>query len=583
MLLNSRTTRLIIEAAEAAGIPRASLLGPLRLNESDVLDPNAKVEWRTLVLLVEQLASVVDGDVARLREVGSRMMSAPSHAPLRRLAGAVVSPRRLYDIASRFAARANFPHLVLRASFVGEERMHMHGEIPLSYQPCQPFFHVFEGSVAHLPTLIGLPPSVVVESRVTPRTCDFIVALPRPLSLAGRLSRGARAVFGARDALAVLDEQHRELSSNVDALQRARDDLRALLDRLPDVVVVFADGNVLWANRAFLTTVDCRAEDVIGRPLADLVSGEWPGTLLDETLPPSTEPRRAGVLNELVLKTRSGREVTVEAPPTQRLVFDGVPASLVVGRDVTERTRMRQNLVVADRLASIGLLAAGVAHEVNNPLAYVLNNIEIARRELAAFGAQADVSRDALLIALEGVDRIRTIVRDLLMLSRGEDGASRAIDVQRVAESTLELAEHEINRTTRLVEDYRPAPLVYASDARIAQVLLNLVANALEAMRGRPREENELVVRVAQGPGGRVLIEVSDTGSGIADAHLSRVFEPFFTTKPAGEGTGLGLSIAQRLVVEVGGEITVSSVLGRGTTFQVLLPPAPPEVAERAS
>lgn len=576
MLLNTRTTRILIEAAEDWGIPRKRLLEPLGLAERDVVDPGTKVEWRTVVLLAEQLARLVEGDPTRLQDIGSRMTRVPSHAPLRRLAGVVVSVRTLYDIASRFAGPANFPHLIFRASFDGERRMHMHGEIPLSYMPCEPFFHLFIGSVAQLPILIGLPPAALIESHVTPRTCDLVVALPPSRSFLDRLRRGAQAAFGARDALAVLDEQQRELAVSVEALQRAREDLRALLDRLPDVVVVLASGNVLWANRAFLAAVGCEAEEVLGRSIGEMVVGGRPDMLLEEATQ-RADRSGAAVLSELALKTRTGHELIVELAPTEAVVFDGVSATLVVGRDITERTRLRQNLVVADRLASIGLLAAGVAHEVNNPLAYVLNNIEIARRELTGFGAAADVSRDALLIALEGVDRIRAIVRDLLMLSRGDEGKARAIDVQSVAESTLALAGREIDRTSRLVQDYQPAPLVYASYARIAQVLLNLIANALEAMRGRPREENELFVRVARGSAGRVLIEISDTGRGIEKAHLPRLFEPFFTTKAAGEGTGLGLSIAQRLVGEIGGEITVSSVFGRGTKFQVLLPPAPPE------
>jgi signal transduction histidine kinase len=235
---------------------------------------------------------------------------------------------------------------------------------------------------------------------------------------------------------------------------------------------------------------------------------------------------------------------------------------------------MQQRLNVADRLASMGLLAAGVAHEVNNPLAYVLNNIEMARKELAGLGPEADRSRHVLSVALEGVDRIRTIVRDLLMLARGESGPVAAIDLENVVESTLTLAAREIERTARLARDFRPVPPVEATDARIAQLLLNLFANALEAMRGRPTDENLLEVRIAPAADGRVLLEVSDTGRGIAPRDLPHLFEPFFTTKPSGQGTGLGLSIAQRLVSELGGEIRVTSRVGRGTTFRVLLPPA---------
>ncbi len=578
MLLNSRTSRMLLEGAEGAGLSRASLIEPLGLNEADLVDAKAKVEWRTIVLLCEQVSRLVDGDVDRLRDVGRGMSRTAAYEPLRRLAGSIVTVRALYDVAHRYAAPANFPHLRLAVDFEGE-RMRVRGEIPASYAPSAAFMHISSGSMAQLPVLLGLPPSVIVECHVTPRTLELVVVLPRSRSLIERVRRGARAVLAARDAVSVLEEQHHELASNVVALQHAREELRTLLDQLPDLVVVHAAGTIVWANGAFLEAVGYAAESIVGRPLADLIAGR-PRAVFDAPTPRAAPSSRVPVLVEVTLRTRTGAEVAIEVAPAQRVVFDDVPALLVVGRDITERKRMHESLIIADRLASVGLLAAGVAHEVNNPLAYVLNNIEIARRELAGLGHEADTSRHALSIALEGVDRIRTIVRDLLVLARGHDEPLRPVDVGAVVESTLALAAHDIARTAKLVERLRAAPRALGSDGRIAQVLLTLVANALEAMRGRPREGNELVVSVSRAADGRLLLEVSDTGCGIADADLPRLFEPFFTTKPTGEGTGLGLSIAQRLVTEIGGEITVSSVLGRGTTFRVLLPAAPSEREE---
>jgi PAS domain S-box-containing protein len=576
MLLNSRTTRLLLEAAEEVGLSRSSVIDPLGLVEADLVDVDVKVEWNTVALMCEQLSRLVNGDVERLREVGRRMSRVPSYEPFRRLAGALLTVRALYDVANRYAGPANFPHLRLEAEFTRDGRMRLHAEIPASYAPSAAFLHITSGSVAQLPVLLGLPPSKIVACRVTPRTLDLVVELPESRSFVERVRRGARALLVARRAIAVLEEQHLELASNVEALRRARDELRTLLHRLPDLVVVHAGGKIVWANGAFLSALSYDAEDLVGRPFADVIVGR-PAALFDE--PPTSVPggARAPVLVEVTLRTRSGAHVTVEVAPPQKVVFDGVTAQLVVGRDITDRKRLHESLIIADRLASVGLLAAGVAHEVNNPLAYVLNSIEIARRELVGLGTGADVSRQALSVALEGVERIRTIVRDLLVLARGHDEPVRPVDVHAVVESTLALAAYDISRTANLVRDLRPAPPVLASDGRIAQVLLNLVTNALEAMRDRPREKNDLVVRVSSTPDGRLLLEVGDTGRGIAADDLPRLFEPFFTTKPMGTGTGLGLSIAQRLVTELGGEIHVSSVLGSGTTFRVILPSAPDE------
>lgn len=570
MLLSSRVTRQLLEAAEAVGLSRADVLGPLGLLHDDV--DARKIEWTTAAQLMQRISSLLGDDVARLHALGRAMMHVPSFAPLRQLARSIVSVRTLYDIANNWIAPSNVPHLPLEARWEGERRLVIHGEIPASYAPCEPLFHIFQGTAAHLPTFIDLPPARVVESRVTPRTIDLLLEVPPSRTLGDRVKRTARALVGARGALEILEEQRRELAENVEALQRARDEMRLLLDRLPDLVLIHAAGTIIWANRALVTGLGyARLDEIAGRSLLDICAERSRSYALQRMREPPDSPHMPELF-EVVLVSKTGGEVIVEIAPTQAVVFDGVPARLLVGRDVTERVRMQQKLIVADRLASVGLLAAGVAHEVNNPLAYVLNNIEIARKELNALGDGADVARTVLGVALEGVDRIRVIVKDLLMLARGDEGPVDAIDVRAVAASTLTLAARDIERTARLVQDFRPAPLVSASESRIAQVLLNLVGNALEAMRDRPREENELVVRIARAPDGRLLLEVSDTGRGIPPADLPRVFEPFFTTKAAGQGTGLGLAIAQRLVVEIGGEIAVTSKPGEGATFRVLLP-----------
>jgi PAS domain S-box-containing protein len=562
VLLNRRVVRLLIEAAEDAGIPRRELLAVAGMVEEDLIgDRASRFEWATLVMLVEDLARHVDGDEERLRDIGRRMSRVPSYDPLRRVAGAMVSVRRLYEIANRWVVPANFPHLRFTSHFAADGRLHMRAEIPPSYAPCAAFFHISQGSIPQLPTLIGLPPAVVVERRVTPRVGELVLSLPRsgsPIEL-GR--RAIRAMLGAPSAVAVLEEQRRDLAEGIAALQAARDELRVVLDRLPDIVIVHAAGTIMWANQAFLTALGLDGYEALGTRLVDLLA-ERSRAMFGGEMP------EVASLTEVVFLAKDGREVTVEIAPTQAVSWGGVPARLVIARDVTERARMQQRLVIADRLASVGLLAAGVAHEINNPLAYVLNNIEIARRGLAP---SESVSRGALSIALEGVDRIRTIVRDLLLLSRGDDGVASLVDLAATVSSTLELAAGEIERTTRLVREIGMVPLVSASEQRVAQILLNLIANALEAMRDRSLDENELLVRVAQ-THDRVLLEVSDTGRGISPSDLPRIFEPFYTTKPAGQGTGLGLAITQRLVGELRGEIRVTSTPGRGTTFQVYLP-----------
>jgi CheY-like chemotaxis protein/anti-sigma regulatory factor (Ser/Thr protein kinase) len=173
--------------------------------------------------------------------------------------------------------------------------------------------------------------------------------------------------------------------------------------------------------------------------------------------------------------------------------------------------------------------------------------------------------------AREAALRIRDIVRDVKLFSRPDDDDRSLVDVERVMDSSIRMAWNEIRHRARLVRDYGRVPRVDANEARLGQVLLNLVVNAAQAIPEGCARDNEIRVST-RATDGRVMIEVCDTGSGIAPEHLSRIFDPFFTTKPVGLGTGLGLAICRRLVADMGGEITADSNPGGGARFRVVLP-----------
>lgn len=246
--------------------------------------------------------------------------------------------------------------------------------------------------------------------------------------------------------------------------------------------------------------------------------------------------------------------------------------------DVTERRKLEARLAQSDRLASVGTLAAGVAHEINNPLAYVLSNLEYARKrfdEIASMIHELDAREritEALEHARDGAVRVQTIVRDLKTFSRGGDESRRNVYLERAIEAALTMAHPLIRGRARILRDYRPTAAVWADEGRLAQVFLNLVINAAQAIPDGAPARNEIRVRVFETDDGRVCGEVTDTGEGIGPEMLSRVFEPFFTTRASGVGTGLGLSVCHGLVTSFGGEISVESQRGKGTTFRVVLP-----------
>jgi|GEM_PF-1737578 len=248
--------------------------------------------------------------------------------------------------------------------------------------------------------------------------------------------------------------------------------------------------------------------------------------------------------------------------------------------DNSQQHTLEQQLLLADRMASVGTLAAGVAHEINNPLAYTRINLEFALRRLAAEPGTSKDVMDALRESLEGTSRVQAIVRDLKTFSRPEKSNGMALDVHTVVESTLNIALNEIRHRARLVKDFHATPPISGNEARLGQVLLNLLINAAHAIEEGAVEDNEIRIATFTGANGHACIRVSDTGNGIPADVIPRIFDPFFTTKRVGVGTGLGLSICHSIVTSMGGQISLQSLPGRGTVFEVSFPPAPPDVGQ---
>ncbi len=259
---------------------------------------------------------------------------------------------------------------------------------------------------------------------------------------------------------------------------------------------------------------------------------------------------------------------------------DGAVTRLVgSSQDVTERRRMEDQLLLSGKLASLGTLASGVAHEINNPLAYVASNLELLARQLADLegklqGVPTKPLQDAVAAARHGSARMRDIVRGLKTFSRIDHDDRAAIDLAHVADLAIEVAAHQISQRARIVRDYAPTPRVAGNESRLSQVFMNLLVNAAQAIAPGAASDNEIRVRIYQDEAGRARVEVSDTGSGIAPQDLGRIFDPFYTSKEAGEGTGLGLSICHGIVKDLGGDIEVTSTSARGTTFAISLPVA---------
>ncbi len=369
--------------------------------------------------------------------------------------------------------------------------------------------------------------------------------------------------------------QSLELEASFLRLAASEKRYRTLMEGANDAIAVITpEGIILECNGRTAEILGTTKEEVVGQHIRVFSP---PGKEQENVDTFQVTSAIAGRHSPAEVKRADGSVFYIEFSATP-VNLDGQEVIFTIGRDVTEQVRTQAQLIVSDRMASIGTLAAGVAHEINNPLSAVITNLELIARDFAGMQKKLEHSVDLgdteeeIRDAREACERVRNIVRDLKIFSRVEEEVVAPVDVHRVLESTSRLAWNEIRHRARLVKDYGVVPLVLGNEGRLGQVFLNLLVNAAQAINEGRADANEIRIRTWLAETERVIIEISDTGSGMSQKTLQKLFTPFFTTKPPGVGTGLGLAICHRIITTSGGDITVESQLGVGTTFRILLP-----------
>ncbi len=376
--------------------------------------------------------------------------------------------------------------------------------------------------------------------------------------------------------VAFAQDVDRELS-----LERRENRIRETLDHVGEgmLVVDLATGAVLECNEAGARLFGIAPDELRDTtPVWLQVAPEglprlgW-GALLDELL------EGHAVRGKAIL--REGEEVSVDLRATSRKQDDGHFA-FVLCRDIAADLAIERERANQERLATVGSLAAGVAHEINNPLAYVIANVQYAldainQWQMREGEAASDPERkraqikEALYEANEGARRVQRIVSDLKALARQGEDRVEPIDVENTLQWAIGVTMPEIRHRARLVKDLDPMPPVRGDEARLGQVFVNILLNAAQAIPPGHPQDNEIRIRTGV-RNSRVFIEVLDTGPGIPEEHLRRIFDPFFTTKPRGIGTGLGLSICHEIVASMRGSLTGENRSKGGAKFIVELP-----------
>jgi PAS domain S-box-containing protein len=356
-------------------------------------------------------------------------------------------------------------------------------------------------------------------------------------------------------------------------LERSRDLLQRTLDAVPDPLLV-KDRAHLWVamNSAFCRLMGHPVEALLGKTDRDFFSpseteSSWQE---DEQVFATGQPQES----EASFTQAGGQPRTLITRKVLITGLGGQPLLMALSRDVTDHKRLEAQLRLADRMASVGTLATGVAHEINNPLTFVSANLNFLQEQLAQVllsPEELTELREVLSETREGVGRIRDLVQDLKAFAREDEERSSLVDLNRVVDGALRLMRSALRPRTQVVRALGEVPLIRGNEARLGQVLINLLVNALQALPARHPDDNRIRLSAWREGPHHVVLEVEDNGQGMPPEVQRHIFEPFFTTKPVGVGTGLGLSICNSLVQSMGGQIDVRSEPGQGTTFRLRL------------
>ena len=260
----------------------------------------------------------------------------------------------------------------------------------------------------------------------------------------------------------------------------------------------------------------------------------------------------------------------------------GPAGAVIILRDITRQVQLNTRLQLAehaaqtDRLASVGMLAAGVAHEINNPLTYVIGSLDLLQEDLPALKKAADPVvlgelQDMVQEAKDGSLRVARIVSDLKTFARVDDDSLEEVTVETLLDRCVQMTHNQLKHKAKVIREFSGTPKILVNEGRLSQVFVNLLVNAAQAIQEGDVGRNQITLRTVRTARG-LVVEIEDSGCGVPDEDVEQLFQAFYTTKDKIQGTGLGLSISQNIVTEMGGKIAYRGGESRGSIFTVYLP-----------
>jgi len=375
-----------------------------------------------------------------------------------------------------------------------------------------------------------------------------------------------------------INHMSQKIQVSINKISEQRDYLQSVINNVQDgLIVVDRDLNIVLVNQVFLQFVGKKVNEVVGSPCF-LAWGNYGCENFEHRKNcPSLKALKSGTFAQSIYNYENNGDqkiLEISASP----LFDenlSIVQSIEIIRDITEKESLKNDLQQSDKLTLIGRLSAGVAHEINNPLATISTCTDGLLSRVNESDKNVIKKEKWMTEYLERIDkcvyRCKNIIERLLMFSRPSKMVKKTIDLNRITEDTIILVSHRCKQEgKKILTELSSSPVeINGESVQMSQLILNLLMNSLDAMTDG--DEVKIITSVNNG---YVNLIISDTGRGIKKQHIENIFEPFYTTKEVGEGTGLGLAICQRIVNEHGGKIAVESSPGKGCKFEITIPKA---------
>ncbi len=581
-----RAMELPILIAEKHDIPEEELVEGLSFTYEDCLGSvYRRVPWSDFACYLKRLDAAIDADLAD--ETATVFVTQRPFKSFIKIGGLFCSPKLYYWMANHCFAPLMFPLLTREVEELSAREIRITSRLPAHVEESPQFFEISGATLRVGPTTMGMK-EAHVRSQPIPNGMIYTIKYPPSLSLIARGRRMLDAALSSQDFMDELMAQGKSLSESYRALQKSEESFRTLVENSPEAILIFRDDETLFANDALASLLGWEAgEDLRDISVSSLQVQSLNGDKDIRSMTRSSSPET------VALKAKDGHLVQVEASSIEA-DFMGQKVCVSLMRDVSFRNEIMARAMDMDRLITTGTLAAGISHEINNPITYAQGNLIYVDEELRDFlAAHKDLiepeDTEDLLAAItacrEGVERAAEITKDLKNVGRDTSEHKDIIDLRDAVHGALRWARSDLMARAQLVLELQECGPVCTNTPRVNQVVLNLLLNAIQAIEpDRPRD-NEIRI-VTRTHDSKAIVEIHDTGCGIPPKRLERIFEPFYTTKPSGEGTGLGLFISRDILERLGGSLTIESEVGQGTVARISFPlsekarPTKPSVAQ---